>query len=222
MKKLNVEHGVVQYNQHRSDFSTQLEGVAIAARYLPLENRYEGMLSHEKGLVRLGQSAWNYGLRLTLSVGQAQIGVERLIVSTADSRLEAKGVIRNLSYPSGEIDYEGNIGLTDARPLYPDLRNLQGIAKVAGKLTFSQDEWKTTGTVDGSRLSVNKARVERLTSGFEFSPARLRFTGIHMTGLHGKAEGQFGVVVPLCCTALQGRFSIQQDRIAGSFVACRA
>ena len=68
---------------------------------------------------------------------------------------------------------------------------------------------------------MNTVRVERFGSQFEFSPERLRLTGIQMTGLHGKAEGQFTVESPFCCAALQSGLSIGQDRLAGSFSACR-
>ncbi|MCI0721262.1 MAG: translocation/assembly module TamB domain-containing protein [Acidobacteria bacterium] len=196
VEKLDVENGSVQYNQDRSAFSTHLEGVALSARYLALEDRYQGSLRYEKGEVRLGKNVWAHGLDLSLSLFRDRLDVERLMLSTPQSKLAAKGAVRNFRDPSGELTYQGNISLEEARPLYRDLRDLQGLAQLAGTFSFSGGHWKSAGTLKGSRLSVNTARVERFTSQYEFSPARLQFTGIQVTGLHGRAEGQFTVESP--------------------------
>jgi len=208
VEKLDVESGIVEYNHQQRTFSTQLEGVALSARYLPLEDRYQGSFRHEKGHVQFGRNLWTYGLDASLSLRQAQLDFERLRLTTAQSKLEAKGVIRNFRDPSGEFTYQGNISLLEARPLHRKLRDLQGVTQVAGTLKFSGGLWKTVGTLRGSELSMNTARVERFSSQFEFSPERLQLTGIQMTGLHGKAEGQFTVESPFAVRRYQADFRL--------------
>ena len=82
VEKLDVENGVVEYNQQRSTFSTQLEGVRLSARYLPLEGRYLGSFRHEKGYVRFGQNRWTYGLDASLSLREDRLDFERLLLAT--------------------------------------------------------------------------------------------------------------------------------------------
>jgi len=208
VEKLDVENGIVEYNQQQRTFSTQLEGVALSARYLPLEDRYQGSFRHEKGHVRFGRNLWAYGLDASLSLRQAQLELERLLLTTAQSKVEAKGVIKNLRDPSGEFTYQGNVSLAEARSLHRELRDLQGVTQVAGTLSFSGDVWKTSGTLRGSGLSMNTARVERFSSQFEFSRERLQLTGIQMTGLHGKAEGQFTVESPFAVRRYKADFRL--------------
>jgi hypothetical protein len=83
----------------------------------------------------------------------------------------------------------GKPSLAEARP-YAELRDLQGVTQIAGTLSFSGGRWKTAGMLRGSELSMNTVRVERFSSQFQFSPESLHLTGIQMTGLRGKAEGQ--------------------------------
>ncbi len=196
VEKLDVENGVVGYNQRQKTFSTQLEGVALSARYLPLEGKYQGSFRHEKGVLQVGRNQWTYGLDASMSLSQVQLDFERLLLTTAQSKVEAKGVVRNFTDPSGEFTYQGNVSLAEARPLHRELRNLQGVTQVAGTFSFSGGQWKTVGTLNGSELSMNTAKVQRFSSHFELSPERLQLTGIQIAGLHGKAEGQFTVESP--------------------------
>jgi len=197
VEKLDVENGIAQYNQKHAGFETQLEGVVLSARYLPLEGRYQGTFRHEKGQLRFGQSLWTYGLEVSLSLREAQLDFERLLFATpAKSRIEAKGVVKNFADPSGEFTYQGNVNLAEARSLHRELRNLQGITQVAGTLSFSGSNWKTTGTLNSAGPSMNTVRVQRFVSQFEFTPEHLRLTRIQMAGLHGNAEGQFTVEAP--------------------------
>ena len=208
VEKLDVENGVVEYNQQRSTFSTQLEGVRLSARYLPLEGRYLGSFRHEKGYVRFGQNRWTYGLDASLSLREDRLDFERLLLATAQSRVEAKGVVRNFKDPSGEFTYQGNVSLAEARPFHRELRGLQGITQVAGTFSFSGGQWKTVGTLRGSDLSMNTARVQRFSSNFELSPERLQLTGIQIAGLHGKAEGQFTVESPFAVRRYSADFRL--------------
>jgi translocation and assembly module TamB len=196
VEKLDVENGVVGYNQRQKTFSTQLEGVALSARYLLLEGKYQGSFRHEKGVLQVGRNQWTYGLDASMSLSQVQLDFERLLLTTAQSKVEAKGVVRNFTDPSGEFTYQGNVSLAEARPLHRELRNLQGVTQVAGTFSFSGGQWKTMGTLNGSELSMNTAKVQRFSSHFELSPERLQLTGIQIAGLHGKAEGQFTVESP--------------------------
>ena len=208
VEKLDLENGIVEYNQQQTTFSTQLEGVALSARYLPLEGRYQGSFRHQKGRVRFGRNLWVYGLDVSLSLRQDQLDFERLRLTTDKSKLEGKGVIRNFSDPSGEFTYQGNVSLVEARPLHRELRDLQGITQVSGTLSFSGGRWKTVGSLRGSALSMNTARVEHFSSQFEFSPERLQLMGIQMTGLHGKAEGQFTVESPFAARRYKADFRL--------------
>jgi autotransporter translocation and assembly factor TamB len=208
VEKLDVENGVVAYNQRQKTFSTQLEGVALSARYLPLEGRYQGNFRHEKGVLQVGRNQWTYGLDASLSLNQLQLDFERLLVTTAQSNVEAKGVVKNFSDPSGEFTYQGNLNLVEARPLHRQLRDLQGVTQIAGTLSFSGGQWKSMGTLRASGLSMNTVRVGRFGSQFEFSPERLRLTGIQMTGLHGKAEGDFSVESPFAVRRYKADFRV--------------
>ena len=208
VEKLDVENGVVEYNQQRSAFSTQLEGVRLSARYLPLEGRYLGSFRHEKGYVRFGHNRWSYGLDASLSLREDRLDFERLLLATAQSRVEAKGVVRNFRDPSGEFTYQGNVSLAEARPFHRQLRGLHGITQVAGTFSFSGGQWKTVGTLRGSDLSMNTARVQRFSSNFELSPNRLQLTGIQIAGLHGKAEGQFTVESPFAVRRYSADFRL--------------
>ncbi len=208
VEKLDVENGVVGYNQRQRTFSTQLEGVALSARYLPLEGRYQGNFRHEKGVLQVGRNQWTYGLDASLSLSQVQLDVGRLLFTTAQSKVEAKGVVKNFADPSGEFTYEGNLNLVEARPLHRQLRDLQGVTQIAGTLSFSGGQWKSMGTLKASGLSMNTVRVGRFGSQFEFSPERLRLTGIQMTGLHGKAEGEFSVESPFAVRRYKADFRL--------------
>ena len=208
VEKLNVENGVVEYNQRQKTFSTQLEGVALSARYLPLEGKYQGSFRHEKGVLQVGRNQWTYGLDASMSLSQVQLDFERLLLTTAQSKVEAKGVVKNFDDPSGEFTYEGSVNLLEVGPLHRQLRELKGVTQVAGTLSFSGGQWKSMGTLRGSGLSMNTARVERFGSQFEFSPERLRLTGIQITGLHGKAEGEFSVESPFAVRRYKADFRL--------------
>ena len=208
IEKLDLENGIVEYNQRQRTFSTQLEGVELSARYQPLEGRYRGDFRHKKGNLQVGRNQWTYGLDASMSLSQVQLDFERLVLTTAQSKVEAKGVIRNFSDPSGEFTYEGNVSLAEARPFHRELRNLRGITQIAGTLSFAEGLWKTVGTLRGAELSMNTARVERFSSQFEFSPDRLQLTGMQMTGLHGKAEGRFTVESPFSVRRYKADFRL--------------
>src|SRR5262245_46612325 len=198
VEKLDVEKGIAQYNLRQESFETQLEGVVLSARYLPFEGRYQGTFSHEKGQLRFGQNLWTYGLELSVSLHHNQLDVERLLFATpAQSRIEAKGVIKNFPGPSGEFTYHGDISLAEVRSLHRELRDLQGTAQLAGTMTFSGDTWKTTGNLNTAGLSMKGVKVQRFASQFELSPQRLQLTRIQMAGLHGNAEGELIVESPL-------------------------
>jgi translocation and assembly module TamB len=208
VEKLDVENGLVRYNQRQRTFSTQLEGVALSARYLPLEGKYQGSFRHEKGILQVGHNQWTYGLDASMSLSQVQLDFERLLLTTAQSKVEAKGVVRNFGDPAGEFTYQGNVSLAEVRPLHRQLRDLQGVTQVAGTLSFSGGLWKSMGTLSGAGLSMNTARVERFRGQFELSPELLRFTGIQMTGLHGKADGQFSVESPFAVRRYKADFRL--------------
>jgi hypothetical protein len=208
VEKLDVENGVLRYNQRQKTFSTQLQGVLLSVRYLPLEGRYQGRFRHEKGILQVGRNVWTYGLDASLSLSQVQLDFERLLLTTAQSKVEAKGVVKNFRDPAGEFTYQGNVSLAEARPLHRQLRDLQGVIQVAGTLSFSDGGWKSAGTLNGLGLSMNTVRVERFSSQFEFSPELLRLTGTQMTGLHGKAEGQFSVESPFAVRRYKADFRL--------------
>ena len=222
IEKLDLESGIVAYNQRQRTFSTQLEGVELSARYLPLESRYHGDFRHKKGNLQVGRTQWTYGLDASMSLSQVQLEFERLVLTTAQSKIEANGVIKNFSDPSGEFAYQGNVSLAEARSLHRQLHDLQGATQVAGTLSFSGGGWKSVGTLTGSGLSMNTVRVERFSSQFEFSPELLRLTSIQLTGLHGKAEGQFSVESPFAVRRYKADFRLGKIGLTGSFIACRA
>ena len=208
LEKLDVENGIMGYNQRQRTFSTQLEGVALSARYLPLEGRYRGSFRHEKGHLQVGRNRWTYGLEASMSLSQVHLDFERLLLTTALSKIEAKGVIKNFGDPSGEFAYQGSVSLTEARQLHRQLRNLQGVTQVAGTLSFSDGLWKSTGTLSGLGLSMNTVRVERFGSRFELNPEQLRLAGIQITGLHGRAEGQLSVESPFAVRRYKADFRL--------------
>lgn len=210
IEKLDVERGIVRYNQQQTTLSTQLEGVALSARYFPLEGRYQGSFRHEKGHVRFGRNLWTYGLDASLSLRETQLDFERLLFSTTQSRIEARGVVRSFKDPAAEFTYRGNLSLAEARPLHPELRDLQGVTQIAGTLSFSGGRWKTAGMLRASRLSMKTARVERFSSQFQFSPENLHLTGIQMTGLRGKAEGAFSVESPFAVRRYKADFRLSK------------
>ena len=147
VEKLFVEDGVASYNQQQTRFSTQLEGVALLAHYLPMEGRYRGNFRHKKGFVRYGQNQWAYGLDASWSLSETKLDLEHLWVTSDQSRLEARGVIQNFRDPSAEFTYQGDIALAEARPLHRQLRDLQGMTHVAGTLSLSGGGWhEATGS----------------------------------------------------------------------------
>ena len=208
IEKLDLENGSVAYNQRQRNFSTQLEGVELSAWYLPSKGMYLGNFRHKKGNLQVGQNQWTYGLDASMSLSQVQLDFERLVLTTAQSKIEAKGLIKNFSDPSGQFTYQGNVSLAEVRQLHRQLRDLQGVTQVAGTLSFSGGGWKSTGTLNGSGLSMNTVRVERFSSQFEFSPERLRLTGVQLAGLHGKAEGQFSVESPFAVRRYKADFRL--------------
>jgi len=208
VERLEVENGIVGYNHQQTTLSTQLLGVALSAKYFQLEGRYQGSFSHEKGYVQFGRNRWDYGLDVVLSLRQAQLDVERLQLITAQSKLEAKGVIRDFSDPRGAFTYHGTISLAEARPLHRGLKNLQGVTQVSGALNFSEGLWKAVGALDGAELSMNTVRIDRFKSQFELNPERLHMTGIQMTGMHGKAEGQLTVESPFAARRYSADFRL--------------
>lgn len=208
IEKLGLEKGTVRYNQQKSTFSTQLEGVALAANYLPLEGGYRGSFRHRKGYFRFGQSEWAYALEAELSLRRAGLAVDRLLLTTAHSRIDAKGAVSDFRELAGELTYRGNISLEDARPLHRELRDLQGLTQIAGVLRFTGGRWKTAGTLRGSGLGMKTAKIERFGSQFELSAERLQLSQIKLAGLHGEAEGQFGIESPFVARRYQADFRL--------------
>jgi uncharacterized protein involved in outer membrane biogenesis len=201
VEKLDVKNGVVGYNQEQRTFSTQLEGVALSARYLPQEGRYQASFRHDRGQVRFGQNLWTYGLDASLSLRENQLDFARLLLTTSQSKVEAKGVIKNFQDPSGEFTYQGNVSLAEARHLHRELSSLQGVSQVAGALSFSGGRWKAVGTLHGSELSMNTVKVQRFSSQFEFSPQQPKLTGVQMDCM---ARPKVSSVEPHLLLALHG------------------
>jgi translocation and assembly module TamB len=131
-----------------------------------------------------------------LSLKQNKLTVDRLVVSTTDSKLEAQGEIRNFQAPKGEFSYHGSIQIAELRPLYPKGRQLKGAIQVDGSLNLSEDRWAASGILEGTKLLINDSAIARLSSRYEFRPERLQFDQIKIAGLHGRAEGSFVVESP--------------------------
>jgi hypothetical protein len=193
---LDIEKGSLQFRQNRTGFSTHVEGIALYASYQVPAERYRAELSYEKGRVRVGERVWDYSLAAHLNLLRDEVEVERLVASTPQSKLEAQGRIRNFASPEGEISYQGALHLSDARNVYPEIRDLQGALRVKGSLSFSGKGWNASGALEGTKLSVNGSKIERFAGQYNFRPERLQVEKISVAGLHGRAEGSFAIESP--------------------------
>jgi translocation and assembly module TamB len=196
VERLEVENGSLKLNENRTHLSTTVEGFALSATYRLPTNRYRADLSYEKGQLRLGDRVVDYGLALSVELGRDDLAVQRLLASTQHSKLHAHGRVRNLRAPQGEFNYEGTVHVSEARLFYPKLHGLQGTIQVSGSVNFLEKQWEAIGTLEGTKLSVNKTRIERFNSSFRFQPELLRLENVKVAGLHGRAEGSFTIKSP--------------------------
>ncbi len=190
-----VRQGALLFNAERSSFSTRVENLAVSARYQAAKG-YQALLKYEAGSIRFGKLVWDYGLDLEAELQQDQIRVGRLVASTRRSKLQAQGLIRNLSDPAAEFNYSGALQIAEAKAVLPQLRELSGEVRISGTLSASRRQWRAVGMLEAARLSLNATRVERFTSQYSLTPEQLQFDKVQFVGLHGRVGGRFTVGSP--------------------------
>ena len=196
IRHVSVENGNIQINKENLAWSVELEGVRLSADRPLTRESYVTQIGYKKGSVRWGKVSLTGTIDLTCEWLRDQIKVQRLVMKTSNSEMEAEGVFEYLLPLRGTILYRGHVQLSDIHQLAPQFREVNGRLNLHGQFEFSSTKWRTDGILEGQKLLMKHSQVDRLRCSFFLNSKQFEFQQIQLEGLKGRASGSLRIDNP--------------------------
>ncbi len=193
---LSIENGNIQINEKNLAWNVEVEGAHLSADRPMTRESYLTQFGYRKGTVRWGKVTLTGGLDVTCEWLHDTIKLQRLVMTTNNSGLEAEGVLENLASPRGTLIYRGHLQVSDIHPFAPQLPDVKGLLNLQGQFEFSPDSWRSEGKLEGQKLSMKLSQVDRLSCDFALNSKQFDFQKIQLEGLKGHAAGSLRVDDP--------------------------
>src|SRR5262249_369276 len=182
---LTISRGLLQFRENRIGLNGEMDHFALLASHNQPSDIYRAHLAYQNAKVQFGRDFWIHGLDLLAEIGKGEIRIEKLAASAGQSILQADGVLKNFSSPRLNLSYRGFLDPQLAKPFAPQLRGGSGLVSCVGRLEYAKGGWKTWGTLDGGKLSINTVNVDQFSTQYSLSSDRLSFEKIRIRGMHG-------------------------------------
>ena len=104
---LSIENGNIQINEKNLVWNVELEGVNLSAERPLNRESYLTQMGYKKGTLRWEKGFLTGGLELSCEWLRDRIKLQRLVMTTNNSGLEAEGVLEDLASPRGTLIYRG-------------------------------------------------------------------------------------------------------------------
>jgi|RhiMetdeSRZDD1v2_1073273.scaffolds.fasta_scaffold05619_7 translocation and assembly module TamB len=209
-EKLTISRGLLQFRENRIGLNGEMDHFALLASYNQPSDTYRAHLAYQNAKVQFGRDFWSHGLDLLAEIGKGEIRIEKLAASAGQSILQADGVLKNLSSPRLNLSYRGFLDPQLAKPFAPQLRGGSGLVSCVGRLEYAKAGWKTWGTLDGGKLSINTVNVDQFSTQYSLSSDRLSFEKIRIRGMHGWTEGSLTVESPFASRLYKADLRLQR------------
>ncbi len=196
VEKLKISDGAAELENRRIALQSELENLILDVRFDQTAGSYQAQVAYQNGKISVSNKELRHDLNLSLRLLRDLLRVDKLVLYSRNSKVEAEGTLKDFKAPHGVFHYQGELDLSDLRTFYPGIRRTQGKASLTGKLELVNGHWNIQGEITGKQLILNTANVQRVSSYYSFSPELLRFDKIKIFGFHGQTEGSFVVEFP--------------------------
>ena len=193
-----VQHGELQWDEHRIPVDFDGRDVSLVLNYFLLRQQYEARLSLGSVATRLPpypEFVWRADTSLLLSRDHAEIST--LTVASGGSEVHFKGHVEDFHNPQVSGDYHGLLDLGELTRLAPQLEFRRGRAQFEGKGSWSLREFSTQGTLQAKDVDWANRNVRmqngRLAAAFTITQQRLHISSIRASLLGGELQGDVDV-----------------------------
>ncbi|MGC2196389.1 MAG: translocation/assembly module TamB domain-containing protein [Terriglobales bacterium] len=190
--KLEVRQGEFLWNDQRTPFDFNVNGVSADLSYSFLHGRYESSLllgRVETKLQHYAPFAWMAAAHFNL--GKNEVEVSSLKWNSSHSHLEASGRIRDFRQPAIEANYTGTVDLAEAAAIIrqPELR--AGLLDLNGRGSWSAGKFASDGKAAVKNFEWRddqlNLRDASLNSDFSVNERQLKLTKVQGRLLGGSA-----------------------------------
>jgi translocation and assembly module TamB len=193
-----VQQGELLWEDKKVPFEFAARDLALLLNYSLLRRQYEAHVAAGSVATRVEQYpsfVWRADAALVLTRGRADIS--SLTITSGKSEIHFAGRLQDFHNPQVSGDYHG---LTDLGELASLLRQVQvhkGTAQFNGKVSWSQRDFSTQGTVQAKDIEWSNGKLSmrngRFNAGFSITPERFQVSSIRANLLGGDLTGDADV-----------------------------
>ena len=165
IKQIAVNNGTLMLNQEKIPFNLAGKDISAGMSYVPSEKAYDGHLDLTPILVSYRNAApFQAEVHANFLLRSKETEIKSLKLSTASSRFEASGTLRNYNNPELTLQYQASLDLPEVAKEAKIAELRAGRADLKGALTYQNKRYGSQGN-----LSVR---------GLEWRDATVRLAGV--------------------------------------------
>jgi translocation and assembly module TamB len=198
IRRLEVEHGELYWNEQRFPLELRASGLTLSMSQSLLRRQYAGKLQVTKVETHLRDwRGFAWGGSLDFALGRRRLDVHSLEWFSGATRVHASGAVTDFRHPRLEGTYEGELDLAEAGAVTraPSLRN--GRMRFGGRGIWSSQEFSSAGNAQVRDLQWQDdafhLRRANLESNFTLDNNQLQLKELEAHLLGGVATGDVEV-----------------------------